>query len=215
MEPRERLGLDLEAEAGRVAEGAEDASRVVLERALVKDADEPRVEVVPASGRVEDFAASGPFRRRARALMVKSRRRRSSRIVARLDGGEGAGAGVGLGAGSDEVDVMAGNADVTVAVRECVGWVTSLATADVRLVRARGRGPWRRLRRRCRCRAKGGRGGGRAEGRRRGRGAGSFGSAMRRSSSTRFRAAGGRAAKNFSMRFGLFMSGRAYCRLLP
>ena len=40
---------------------------------------------------VEDSAASGPFRRRARALMVKSRRRRSSPMVAGLTVGRAPG----------------------------------------------------------------------------------------------------------------------------
>ena len=82
-DPAERFGFDVEAEAGLVAGGAEDARGVVLEAAFVEDADEARVQVVAAAVRVEKGARSwGRSGDIAIALMVKSRRRRSSLIVA-------------------------------------------------------------------------------------------------------------------------------------
>ncbi len=59
LEPGAGQGLDLEAEARRVADGAEDAGGVVPEGALVEDADKARVEVREAADGVEDLADVG------------------------------------------------------------------------------------------------------------------------------------------------------------
>jgi hypothetical protein len=108
LEPGERLGLDLEAEAGGVAEGAQDAGCVILEGALVQDADQASIEVALSADRIEDLAD---------AWAVEAEGEGVNREVAAaevfvdgggLDGGQGAGAGVGLGASSNEVEVVAG-----------------------------------------------------------------------------------------------------------
>jgi hypothetical protein len=111
LKPGERLRFDLEAEAGGVAEAPEDAGGVVLEGVFVEDADQARVEVVPAADWIEEFA---PLRAvEAESEGVDGEIAAEEVLVDRraADGREGAGAGVGFGAGGHEVDVMAGDPD--------------------------------------------------------------------------------------------------------
>ena len=109
LQPIERLRLDLEAEARRVADAAGNAGGVVLEGAVVEDAHEARVEVGAAAGRIDDLACVG--------AVQPERERVDGEVSAEevifdrcgSDGRESARAAVGLGARGDEVDVEAGD----------------------------------------------------------------------------------------------------------
>ncbi len=103
LKPGEGVGFDLESKPSSVAEGAEDAGGVVLEGALVEDADEARVEVGEAAGRVEDFAALGAVEAEGEGVDGEVAAAQILADGGGFDGREGTGAGVSLGAGGDEV----------------------------------------------------------------------------------------------------------------
>src|SRR5947208_1862385 len=111
LEPCERVRLDLEAEAGGVADGAEDAGGVVPKGALVEDADEARVEVRAATGQVEDLAGFGAAQAECEGVDGEVAAEEVFSDRGGLDGGEGAWADIRLGAGGDQVDVEAREAD--------------------------------------------------------------------------------------------------------
>src|SRR5438552_2351347 len=111
LERCERVRLDLEAEAGGVADGAEDAGGVVPKGALVEDADEARVEVRAATGQVEDLAGFGAAQAECEGVDGEVAAEEVFSDGGGLDGGEGAWADISLGAGGDQVDVEAREAD--------------------------------------------------------------------------------------------------------
>ena len=99
------LGLEREAEPGRVARGAQGPGRVVDEGALVQDAQQRRARGrrAPPWGSI---SRASPASGIAIALTVKSRRARSSSSAAGRTSGSAPGSGVGLGARRREVDLV-------------------------------------------------------------------------------------------------------------